>query len=91
MSPPPRMHKLNPTPILFLKIVINSKNDFEINKTFQFVELVESNPLMYNTLPFDQYSRLAIRFNTFQFLVSNSKFEKKLLVCRARRDKSIDV
>ena len=39
------------------------------------------NSLIYNTLQFDQYSRISILLNTFQFSVKNSKmnskFEKK--------------
>ena len=55
--------------------------------------VVKTNPL---TLHFDQYSRLAIRFNIFQFSSiyskTNMKFEKSFpLVCRARWDESIDV
>ena len=46
------------------------------------VELVETNPLMYSTLDFDQYSLLAISLNIYQFSANNSKtdlkFEKKL-------------
>ena len=54
-----------------------------MEKTFhKFVELDKSNPLIYNTLHFDQYSRLPICLNIFQFYASNSnsntKFEKKL-------------
>ena len=38
------------------------------NKTFHlFVELVETNPLMYNILQFDEYSRLAILLHIFRF------------------------
>ena len=31
------------------------------------------NPLIYNTLQFDQYSRLAISLKLFRFSVNNSK------------------
>ena len=37
------------------------------------MELVETNPLTYNTLHFDQYSRFAIRLNISWFLAINSK------------------
>ena len=71
---PPRMHKPNATSIL--KNCSYSKNDSEMGKKafHQFVELVETNSLIYNTLHFDQYSRLAFRFNIFRFS-TNSKFE----------------
>ena len=50
-----------------------------------FVELVKTNPLMYNTWHFDQYSRVAICLNIFWFSANNSKpnlkFEKKLSIC----------
>ena len=54
-----------------------------------FVKFVESNPLIYNTVKFDQYSRLAIRLNIFRFSANNSKTNQKYvksfqLVCRAR-------
>ena len=39
------------------------------------------NPLIYNTLQFDKYSRLAIRLKNFRISVEkskiNTKFEKK--------------
>ena len=60
------------------------------------IEPDESNPLICNTLHFDQYSQLAIRFNIFWFsasnLKTNLKFEKKNfpIVCRTCRDESID-
>ena len=69
MPPPPRMHK--PYASIILKIIINSKNDFVIWKMFE--ELVEMNSLIYNTLHFDQNSRLATRLNIFQFSANNSK------------------
>ena len=37
--------------------------------------IVEANPLIYNTLHFDQYSRIAIRLDIFWFSVNNSKKE----------------
>ena len=47
-------------------------------KTFhQFVKLVETNILIYNTLQLDQYSRLAIRLNIFQFWAIYSKTKLK--------------
>ena len=36
-----------------------------------------TNPLIYNTLHFDQYSRIVIRLKKFRFSAKNSKFEKK--------------
>ena len=60
---------------------------------YEFVELVEKNPLIYNTLQFDQYSRLDI-FWIFSVFGQNfeNEFEKSFsLVCRARSDESIDV
>ena len=77
----------------------------KFEKSFdKFVEYVETNPLICNTLHFDQYSRLNIRSNIFLFSANNSKNEfeswknckigkKKKnfsLVCRARCDESID-
>ena len=78
MPPPPRMHKPNAT-IIFQKIIFYSKNDSEIwKKNVSLVaELVESNPLIYNTLHFDQYSCLAIRFNIFRFSANNAKTNLK--------------
>ena len=62
---------------------------------YSFVELVKTTPLIYNTLHFDQYSRLAIRLNIFRYSAIKSetilKFEKNPLVCWARYDKFIDV
>ena len=50
----------------------------KFEKSFHnIVELVETNPLMYNTLHFDQYPRLVIPSNILQFSANNSKFEKK--------------
>ena len=95
----PHLACINPTPLLFLKIVVNSKNDSEIwkkkKKIHWFVELVNTNPLIYNTLHFDQYPGLAIRLNIFRFSEINSKtnfkFENSFpLVCIARWDESID-
>ena len=54
------------------------------------VDLVKKNPLIYNTLYFDQYSHLAVRLNIFRFSAdkseTNLKFEKKKfrLISRAR-------
>ena len=64
MHPPPRMQKPNAT---IIKKKCNSKNDSKIKKKKkkQFVELVETNPLISNSLKFDQYLRLAIRLNIF--------------------------
>ena len=55
MPPPQRMHNLNAT--IIWKIVIDSRNDYEIwKKAFhQFIELVKTNPLIYNALKFNQY------------------------------------
>ena len=45
-----------------------------------YISLLRQNPLIYNTLQFGQYSRLAIRLNIFRFSANNSKavlkFEK---------------
>ena len=54
------------------------------------------NLLVYNTLHFDQYSRLAISLKICLFSANNSntnsKFEKSFpLVCRSRWDESTDV
>ena len=46
----------------FLKTNLKKKN------FHYFVELIETNPLMYNTLQYDQYSRLAILVKKFGFL-----------------------
>ena len=49
-----------------------------LEKSLQiFVELIETNPLMYNTLQFDQYSRLSISFNFF-----GQKFEKEFEILK---------
>ena len=81
------------------------KNCFYFKKWFQ--NMKKSFPLVcrafrdkiiyvqqYNTLHFDQYSRLSICLNIFEFSVNNTKnnlkFEKKI-VCRDHRDESIDV
>ena len=61
-----------------------------------FAELVESNPLIYNTFKFDQYSHLVIRLNIFRFPAiyseTNLKFEKSFpLVCTTCQDESIDI
>ena len=58
----------------------------------KFVELVETNRLIFKTLHFGQYSPLVIRSNIFLFLAINSKkvirnLKKNFpLACRARRD-----
>ena len=67
MPPSPRMHKPN-APII-LKNVVDTKKDSEIWKKLSssLKKLVETNPLIYNTLHFDQYSRLAIRRIFFGF------------------------
>ena len=55
------------------------------------------NTLIYDTLHFDQYSRLSIHLNIFiLFLAITSKTNMKLeknfpLVCRARWEESLDV
>ena len=81
----------------YMNISWFSANNSKMNlkKIHEFVELVEANPLTYyNTLQFDQYSRLAIRFF---FFANNSKMNLKFdkenypLVSRAHRDESIDV
>ena len=69
--PPPLLVKKNATIILKKHSSIIPK--FE-KKTFHlFVELVEKYPLIYNTLQFDQYSRLAILLNIFW---SSAKIQK---------------
>ena len=85
------MHKPNATIILIF--LVNSKNYSKIGKNAlnYFVELVKRNPLIYNTLHFDQYSRLAFPLNIFLFSAINSKTKSFPLVCRARWDESIDV
>ena len=79
----------------FLAIVIIQKFVGNLKKGFhKFVELVEMSPLTYNTLLFDQYSRLFIRLNIFRFSAINSttNLKKSLpLLCRARWDESIHV
>ena len=63
---------------------------FEKKTSYWYVELVETNTLIYDTLQSDQYSRLTIllkKKNRFSVknLKINSKFDKIfLLVCRAR-------
>ena len=69
---------------------------FEKKASHWFVELVESNPLIYNTLHFGQYSRIVIVLNIFRFSAKNSKTNSKfwksfLSVCGTRWDESIDV
>ena len=46
---------------------------FKKKNFHKFVEHVETNPLIYKTLHFDQYSHLAIRLNIFRFSGTNSK------------------
>ena len=75
----------------FQKLIWTLKNVFHY-----LVELVETNLLIYNTLQFDQYSRLSILLKIVWFSVANlkknSKFEKGvLLLCRACWDKSIEI
>ena len=96
MPPLPRLH--NPKATIILKTFNLFENLFRnLKKVFrQFVELVESNPLIYNTLHFDQYSRLTILLDIFRYSAkiskTNYKFEKNFpLVCRACQDESIDV
>ena len=77
----------------------NSKNNLKLEKKkkfHKFVELEKTNPLICNTLHFDQYLHLSIRLNIFWFLANNSKTNIKfkinfLLVCKSCRDKSIDI
>ena len=81
MPPPPSMHTHNVT--IIKKKCSQIKKLFRNLKSFQkFVEHVETNPLIYNTLYFDQFPRLAIRSNIFRFsannLKTNPKFEKKI-------------
>ena len=67
---------------------------YEKKKIHQFVELVELNPFIDNTLHFNQYSRV---LNIFWFSADNLKTKLKLkkklstIVCRACRDKSIEI
>ena len=87
-----KLNCINPTPQLFeqLLLIQNMISKFEKkNTSYWYVELVETNPLIYNTLQFDQYSRLTILLKKFRFSVKdlkiNSKFDKSFsLVCRAR-------
>ena len=63
---------------------------------YEYLDLVKTNSLIYNTLKFDQYSRFAISLHIFWFSTKNSKtnlkFEKSFsLVCRTRHDEFIDV
>ena len=49
-------------------------------KTFHyFVYFDKTNPLIYNALLFDQYSRLTISSNIFRFSANNSKTNLKKL------------
>ena len=50
----------------------------KFKKSFhKFVEHVDTNPLINNTLNFDQYSCLAICFDIFRFSAINSKTNLK--------------
>ena len=49
---------------------------FEKKAFHYFLELGETNSLIYNTLHFDQYSLLAIRFNIFGFQPIIRNFKK---------------
>ena len=56
-----------------------------LKKAFHyFLELIETHPLIYNTLQFDQYSQLAILLNIFQDLAkiskNNLKVEKQFFI-----------
>ena len=74
MPPPPRMHKPNATIILkkcnLLEKLLRNGKKKNIHK---FVELVETNPLIYNTLHFEHYLRLATRSNIFRYSSDESK------------------
>ena len=58
---------------LIRKMIPKMKKNLKIHL---FVELVETNPLMYNTLHFDQYSLLAIRLNIFRINFLRKFFKK---------------
>ena len=47
----------------------------------------EINPLIYNTLQFDQYSRLAILLNIFWFSAKNIWFTLKILKTNLKLEK----
>ena len=61
----PHLACINPKPLLFLKNYISK---FEKKSFHKFVEHVETNLLINNTLHFDQYPRLAICSNIFVFV-----------------------
>ena len=89
-----------PTPLLFLKIVVNSKMIPKFEKSFPLVcsySFDETNSLIWNTLKSDQYSKfylnLVIRWI---FLVFSQWFENELkksfpLVCRAWQNEFTDM
>ena len=71
-----------------------AKTKFEKSLPLVCIQLLRTNPLIYNTMHFDQYSRPAIRLNILSVSSSNSKmnlkFEKKVpFVRRAVGDASI--
>ena len=67
MSPPPHKPKPNAT-IIFYKSVVIQNMILLLEKTFhKFVEHVETNPLIFNTLHFDKYSCLTIRLKKLWF------------------------
>ena len=76
MPLPPRLHKHNAN--ILLKITTKKKNEIKKKTFHQFEEFIEYNPLIYNTLQFDQYWRLAICLNIFWFSVKISKANLKL-------------
>ena len=47
---------------------------------YEYLDLVKTNPLIYNTLKFDQYSRFAISLNIF--LVFDQKFENEFEISK---------
>ena len=75
MPPPPRMHKHNAT--IIKKKLTRMIPKLE-KKTFHWlVEVVETNPLVYNTLHFDQYSHLTTLLNIFWFSAKITKIDLK--------------
>ena len=54
------------------------------NKSIKFVEIVETNLLIHNTLHFDQYSCIAIRLNFFRFSATNLKTNSKFVEIKIR-------
>ena len=94
----PHLACKRPTPLLFWKNCKFYKKLFRNLKkgSHQFVELIESNPLIYNIFHFHQYSRFSIWiFFGFQpkFSKTNLKFENVFhkFICRACWDESIDI